>query len=107
MYFANENTYTQFNSYQRLLNSIIEDDSNNRFKSLLDEIITTTHRLIIKEIEQDNVSHKYYDLVLALSDYEKSYTRDFFKNIDPNNIGESDYVTVRNMLNSIIHNPEF
>jgi hypothetical protein len=106
MYFAKESLHNEFYSYQRLINDVIENNTDERFKSFLDEIIKTTHSLVINEIQQDNVNHKFYDLVIALADYEKKYTREFFKNIDPNQISESDYLTVESILSSIIHDPE-
>jgi hypothetical protein len=108
MYFAQENDSTKFFVYQSLINNLLKDKKKDGpLRKMLNEIIISTHNLVVGDIEQDDVDHKIYDIVNALADYDKPHTRAFFENIDTEKITEQDYETLSSILSSILSDPTY
>lgn len=101
MYFANTSASADLVLYKGLLDKYLEEKNNQKISKLFKEIIISAHKLITGQIKESEVDHKVFNLVVELSDQQKKYTWDYFKSINPDNIGIEQLETLRNILNSL------
>jgi len=91
-----------------MVSNLLKGKRDNETKKLLKNIIISTHKLLNEKMKQDEIDHKIYDIVLSLADYNKPYTRNFFKDqVNPNSIKNSDYETLKSILSSILSDPTY
>lgn len=102
MYFANTSVSTNLILYKGLLDRYLKDQKDQQINDLFSSVIIITHKLITGQIKESEVDHKVYNLVVELSDHNKTYTHNYFKDINPENIGLEQLETLRNILNSLI-----
>ena len=102
MYFADISNAGIINIYKGLLDQYLEKPNSEETKSLFEDIILTAHKLATKEISENKIDHKIYNLITALIDHNKDYNRHYFETIDPNKIGIEQFKTLSGILSSLI-----
>lgn len=102
MYFAKTNNPSfDFVIYKSLLDQYLENKQDQEIKDLFDTIIITTHKVVLGELQVSKIDHKIFNLVTALSDDNKKFTRDYFATINPQNIGTDQLRTLSGILYSL------
>lgn len=101
MYFAKTNPSFDFVIYKSLLDQYLENNQDQDVKQLFDSIIIATHKVVLGEVQVSKIDHKIFNLVNALSDENKKFTRDYFATINPQNIGTDQLRTLRGILYSL------
>lgn len=107
MYFAVENDSLKFHAYRNLVTNVLEGEKDQKLTDLLDSILIYAHRVVTEKIKLDEVDHKVYDIVMALTDPSKTYTIDFLKEINTKKISDNNYKTLIGILSSIISDPAY
>ena len=102
MYFANISNAGNINIYKGLLDKYLDKPDSEETKTLFEGIIRTAHNLSTNKISENKIDHKIYNLIIALVDHNKVYNRQYFENIDPDNIGIQQFTTLSGILSSLI-----
>jgi len=102
MYFADAPITNNFFIYKGLLDKYLLEKQDDEIKEFFKTIIVTTHKLIVGDIKESEVDHKIFNLVAALSDFEKKYTRSYFFQINPNDVGIDQFRSLSSILSSLI-----
>lgn len=102
MYFAEISSANNFNIYKGLLDHYLENPNSSETRSLFERIIRTAHQLSTHEIVESAIDNTIYNLIVAMVDHNKINNRQYFQNIDPDNIGEEQFRTLSGILSSLV-----
>ncbi|HEY4193942.1 MAG TPA: hypothetical protein VGM63_00285 [Mucilaginibacter sp.] len=102
MYFADISGATNFNIYKGLLDRYLQNQNSIEIRLFFEQIIKVAHELSTGKILQSSIDHTIYNLIIALVDHNKEYNRQYFQNIDPENIGLPQLRTLSGILSSLI-----
>ncbi len=98
MYFSSSNPSNNFSLYKSILDKYLEDKKDEEVRKLFENVILTTHKLVVNELTESKVDHKIYNLVIALSDSKNIHTRDYFSRINPFQIGIDQFRSLSGIL---------
>lgn len=101
MYFADTSSYNNYDIYRSLLNSYLENPHSEQTRLFFENIVKTAFQLSNGLITENQIDNTIYDLITELVDHNKKYNRQYFQNIDPNNIGETEFRTLSGILSSL------
>jgi hypothetical protein len=105
MYFADSSTASNLQIYKNLMDLYMTGKHDEEIKHLFENAILTTYKLLNYQIRESAVDNKIYDLVIALSDANRDWTRNYFSTIDPDSIGIEQFQTLQNILSSLVAIP--
>lgn len=92
----------QLNTLKLLTQIEAYEDGNLDNKKYLAQIIKEAHDLVTNKINEREVSFEVYDVVMKMVEPERENLITFFQEVDPENITHEDFVTLNNVLSSII-----
>ena len=101
MYFSNSTPSTNLSFYKSILDKYLEEKKDEEVRKLFENIILTTHKVVVNELTQSKVDNKIYTLVTALSDSSNLHTREYFAKINPFQIGIEQFRSLSNILYSM------
>jgi hypothetical protein len=106
MYFADVSEENNLTIYKNLLDGYLENQNSQETKAFFINVIKTAHQLAIKTIAENRIDNTIYNLVTTIVDHNNINNREYFENIDPENIGDLQFKTLSGILSSLISNYE-
>lgn len=95
MYFAQNNTRTQFELYLTFLAEVV-DNNSEAYKTFFQNIISEVRGLCIGQLTYSNLSREHFDIIAILANNHP----EFFREIDVNNITLENYQQLLNFLSA-------
>ena len=102
MHFHQNNFANRIKSFSLLTHGFTFDEKNDEIRRYLKKIIITAHNLVTNKIKDEDIEFDIYDIVTGLANVDKPYMRRYLEGVDPTNIKDEDYITLNNVLASMM-----
>ena len=89
-------------AFNVLTHGFVFDEKDEDTRKYLRRIIVTGHKLVTGKMKDEDVEFDIYDIVTLLTANSRPYMRQYLEDVNPENITEEDYISLNNVLASMI-----